>query len=60
MMELPLASVIDKDLVNFPFVRVVDDRWLRFTWALSSSRRCRAVEQSDLENIVFPECLRKV
>jgi len=29
IMELPVASLTVEDPVNFPFIRVVDNRWLR-------------------------------
>ena len=45
MMELPVAPLRVEDPVDFPFVRVVDDRRLRFRWRLAGGRRCIAVEQ---------------
>jgi hypothetical protein len=32
MLELPVESLRVNDPVNFSFIRVVDDRWLRFSW----------------------------
>jgi len=59
-MELPVAPLRVEDPVDFPFVRVIDDRWLRFRWRLASRRRCIAVEQRDRENVVLPDRIRKV
>jgi len=44
MMELPVASLRVQDRVDLPFVRVIDDRQLRFRWRLGSLKRCVAVE----------------
>jgi hypothetical protein len=55
IIELPVALLRVEDSVDFPFVRVVDDRWLRFRWPLASDRRCIAVEQRDVENVVLPD-----
>jgi hypothetical protein len=52
-MELPVASLRAEDPANFQFIRVVDDRWLRYRWRLGGSRRCIAVKQGDVENVVF-------
>ena len=60
IMELPVAPLRVEDPVDFPFVRVVDDRRLRFRWRLASGRRCIAVEQRDVENVVLPDRIRKV
>jgi len=60
IMELPVASLRVEDPVNFPFVRVVDDRRLRFRWRLAGGRRCIAVEQRDVEHVVFPDRIREV
>jgi hypothetical protein len=60
IMELPVASLRVEDSVDFPFVRVVDDRRLRFRWRLAGGRRCIAVEQRDVENVVLPDRIRKV
>jgi len=60
IMELPVASLRVEDPVDFPFVRVVDDRRLRFRWQLAGDRRCIVVEQRDVENIVLPDHIRKV
>jgi hypothetical protein len=60
IMELPVASLRVKNPVNFPFVQVVNDRRLRFRWRLAGGRRCIAVEQRDVKNVVFPDCIREV
>ena len=60
IMELPVAPLRVEDPVNFPFVRVVDHRRLRFRWRLAGGRRCIAVEQRDVENVVLPDRIRKV
>jgi hypothetical protein len=39
IMELPVASLRVEDSVNFQFVRVVDDRRLRFRWRLLGGGR---------------------
>jgi len=59
IMELPVVSLRVGDLVGFPFVRDVDDRWLRFRWRLDGGRRCIAVEQQDVENVVLPDGILK-
>jgi hypothetical protein len=59
-MELPVASLRVEDLFDFPFVRVIDDRRLRFRWRLAGSRRCIAVEQREVENVVLPDRIPKV
>jgi len=53
IMELPVASFMVEDLVNFPFIRVVDHRRLRFRCRLSGGRRCIAVDQREVENVVL-------
>jgi len=53
IMELLVASLRVEDLVNFPFVRVVDDCWLRSRWRLAGGRRCIAVEQRDVKKLCF-------
>jgi len=58
--ELPVASFRVEDPVNFPFVRVVDHRRLRFRRWLAGVRRCIAVEQRNVENVVLPDRIRKV
>jgi len=60
IMELPVASFRVDDPVNFPFVRVIDHRRLRFRWRLAGGRRCIAVEQRDVENVVLLDRIRKV
>jgi len=60
IMELPVASFRVEDMVNFPFVRVVDHHRLWFRWRLAGGRRCIAVEQRDMENVVLPDHVRKV
>jgi hypothetical protein len=60
IMELPVAPRRVDDVVDFPSVRVVDDRRLRFRWRLAGGSRCIAVEQRDVENVVLPDCIRKV
>jgi len=60
IMEHPVVSLRVEDSVDFLFVRVVDDRRLRFRWRLPGGRRCIAVEQRDMENIVLPDRIRKV
>ena len=60
LMERPVVSLRVEDPVNFPFVRVVDDRRLRFGWRLPGGRRCIAVKQRDVENVVFPDHIREV
>jgi hypothetical protein len=60
IMELPVAPLRVEDPVDFQFVRVVDDRRLRFRWRLAGGRRCIAVEQRDGENVVLPDRIRKV
>jgi hypothetical protein len=60
IMELPVASLGVEDSVDFPFVGVVNDRRLRSRWQLAGGRRCIAVEQRDVENIVLPDRIRKV
>jgi len=60
IMELPVVSFRVEDPVKFPFVRVIDHRRLRFRWRLASSRRCIAVEQRDVENVVLPDRIHKV
>jgi hypothetical protein len=59
-LELPVASFRVEDLVNFPFVRVVDDPRLLFRWRLSGGTRCIVVEQREMENLVFPDHIREV
>jgi hypothetical protein len=59
-MELLVASLRVEELVNFAFVRVVDDRRLRSRWRLAGGRRCIAVKQRDMENIVLPDRIPKV
>jgi hypothetical protein len=60
IMELPVAPLRVEDPVDFPFVRVIDCRRLRFSWRLAGGRRYITVEQRDVENIVLPDRLRKV
>jgi len=60
IVELPVAPFGVEDPVNFPFIRVVDHRRLRFRWRLAGGRRCIAVEQRDVENVVLPDRIRKV
>jgi len=60
IMELPVAPLTVEDPVDFPFVRVIDNRQLRFSWQLAGGRRCITVEQRDVENIVLPDHIRKV
>ena len=60
IMELPVVSLRVEDSVNFPFVRVVDDHRLRFRWQLAGGRRCIAVEQRDVKNVVLLDRIRKV
>jgi hypothetical protein len=60
IVELPVAPLGVEDPVNFPFIRVVDHRRLRFRWRLAGGRRCIAVEQRDVENVVLPDRIRKV
>ena len=55
MMELPVASFRVEDTVTFPFVRVVDHHRLWLRWRLAGGRRCIAVEQRDVENVVLPD-----
>jgi hypothetical protein len=59
-MELPVAPLRVDDPVDFPFVRFVDDRRLRFRWRLAGGRRCIAVKQRDVENVVLPDRIQKV
>jgi len=60
IMELPVASFRVYDPLNFASVRVVDHCRLQFRWLLAGGRRCKAVEQRDVENIVLPERIQKV
>jgi hypothetical protein len=60
IMELPVASLRVENPVNFPFVRVVDDHRLWFRWELAGGRRCIAVEQRDVKNVVLPDRIREV
>jgi hypothetical protein len=60
IMELPVESLRVEDLVDFPFVTVVDDHRLWFRWRLAGGTRCIAVEQRDVENVVLPDRTRKV
>ena len=60
IMELPVAPLRVEDPVNFPLVRVVDKHRLLFGWRLAGGRRCIAVEQRDVENVVLPDRIRKV
>ena len=60
IMELPVASLRVEDSVDFPFVRVVDNRRVRFRWRLAGGRRCIADEQRDVENVVLPDRIWKV
>jgi hypothetical protein len=60
VMERPVASYRVKDSVDFPFVRVVDKHRLLFGWRLAGGRRCIAVDQRDVENVVLPDRVRKV
>jgi hypothetical protein len=59
-MELPVVSLRVDDPVDFPLVRVVDNLQLRFRWRLPGGRRCIAVEQGDVENVVLPDRTWKV
>jgi hypothetical protein len=59
-MRLPVVSFRVKDSVDFPFVRVVDDSQMRFTRRLDVGRRCIAVKQRDVENVVLPDRVWKV
>jgi hypothetical protein len=59
-MEHPVASLRVEDSVDFPLVRVVDDRRLRYRWRQAAGRRSIAVEQRDVENVVLPDRIRKV
>jgi len=58
-MELPVASLRVEESVDFPFVRVIDDRRLRFRWRLAGIMRCIAVQQRDMENVVLPDRIWK-
>jgi len=60
IMELPVASFGVENLVNFPFIRVVNHRRLRFRWRLASGRWHIAVEQRDMENVVLPDHIQMV
>jgi len=60
ILELLVLSFRVEDPVNFPFVRVVDHRRLRLRWRLAGGRSCIGVEQKDVENVVLPDCIRKV
>ena len=60
IMELPVAPLGVDNPVDFPFVKVIDYRRLRFRWRLAGGRRCIAVEQRDVENVVLPDRIRKV
>jgi hypothetical protein len=60
IMEHPVAPLRVEDPDYFPFVRVIDYRWLWFSWWLAGSRRCIMVQQRDVENIVLPDRIRKV
>jgi hypothetical protein len=55
IMKLLVASLRVEDPVNFPFVRVVDNRRLRFRWRLAGGRRCISIKQRDVENVVRPD-----
>jgi hypothetical protein len=59
IMKLPVASFRVEDLVDFPFVTVVEDCRLRFRWRLAGAGRCIAVERRDVENVVLPDRIRK-
>jgi hypothetical protein len=59
-MKLLVESLRVEDSVDFPFVRVIDDRRLRFRWRVAGSRRCIAAEQRDVENVVLPDRIRKL
>jgi hypothetical protein len=59
-MKLQVASFRVEDSVNFPFFGVVDHCRLWFRWRLAGGRRCIAVEQRDVGNVVLPDCIRKV
>jgi len=60
IMELPVAPLRVEAPVDFPFVRVVNHRRQRFRWWLAGGRRCIAVEQRNVENVVLPDRIRKV
>jgi len=60
IMELPVASLRVEDLVDYPFVSVVDDRRLWFRWRQAGGRRCIEVKQRDMENVVLPDRIRNV
>jgi hypothetical protein len=59
-MELPVLSLRAKNWVNFPFVRVIPDHLLWFSWRLAGGRRCIVVKQRDVENVVLLDDIRKV
>jgi hypothetical protein len=59
-MELPVVSFRVEDFFDFSFVRFVNDRRLCFRWRLAGSRRCIAVEQRDVEQVVLPDRVPKV
>jgi len=45
LMQLLVASLSIGDLVNFPFVSVIQYRQLWFSWRLAGGRRYKAVMQ---------------
>jgi hypothetical protein len=60
IMELPVVSLRVEDSVDFPFIRVVNDCRLRFRCQVAGCRRCIAVEQRDVENVLLVDRIWKV
>jgi hypothetical protein len=60
IMELPVAPLRVEDPVDFPFVRVIDYRRVRFRWRPAVGRRCIVVEQRDVKDVVLADRIRKV
>jgi hypothetical protein len=58
--QFPVVSLRIMNLIDFPFVKVVNDRRLWFRWWLADCKRCIAVEQRDMKDVVLPDCMWKV
>jgi hypothetical protein len=59
-MEILVASLKFENPVNFPFVGVIDHRRLLLRWPLAGGTTCIAVEQTEVEKVVLPDCIWKV
>jgi len=60
IMELPVGSLRPEHPVDVQFARVIDDCRLQCRWRLARARRCFAVEERDVENVVLLDHIGKV